>query len=62
MRTTEYAHPTLKEQAAERAAAIQSLGWAAEDGTADGRYAATTTEMLGWIREDAEKARAAVRS
>jgi hypothetical protein len=46
-------HPSLAEQATERGAAIKSLGWTPEDGTAAGRYAATTGEMLRWGRESA---------
>ena len=45
-------HPTLKAQAAERARLIKLLGMEPEDGTADGRYAATTGELERWARED----------
>lgn len=39
-----------REHAAERAAAIAKLGMAPEDGTADGRYVATTGELVAWAR------------
>lgn len=35
-----------RRDAAERAAAIAALGMAPEDGTADGRYVATTGELV----------------
>lgn len=38
---------------AERAAAIAALGMEPEDGTADGRYAATTGELVKWAKERA---------
>lgn len=44
-------HPTLKQQAAERARLIALLGMEPEDGTRDGRYAATTGELWKWARE-----------
>jgi hypothetical protein len=45
-------HPTIPEQAAERAALIAALGWKAEDPRegADGRYVATTAELQDSLR------------
>lgn len=37
--------------AKERAALLAELGWFAEDGTALGRYAATTRELRRWVSE-----------
>ena len=41
------APPSIKVQAAERAALIRRLGWAPE--TKGDRYAATTGEMRAWL-------------
>lgn len=45
--------PTKAAQAAERAAAIAALHMAPEDGTAEGRYATTTGELVRWVKEGA---------
>lgn len=48
-----YAHPTPRQSAAERAALIAQLGWTPEPkGCCPGdRYAATAGELKRWVRE-----------
>lgn len=42
---------SYRQQAACRASYIAALGWEPEDGTAEGRYCATTGELLLTLRE-----------